>query len=245
MSAPDAGAQAAITRLWTETAALVAGVPALAAFAGAALDGAPRRTAREPCRLGAVDGLGAFRGRASPLTAPLTEALIAAAPHLQWRQSYSEAQVGRRFLDGYAWVNVASPEGLFVVEGLRISIGTWAEGLVYPRHWHEPEEIYAVLAGRALFVTDGQPDRVLGPGETRHHPANVPHAARMDDSPLLAMALWRGRHLLRPPGIATDIAGGRDPHDFGGAPAAPETPGPGAVTDRAATGRPFPPLAQE
>ena len=82
---------------------------------------------------------------------------------------------------------------------IRVSVGTWARGLYYPRHAHEPAEVYCVIAGNALFLTDGQPDARLGPGETRTHPPHISHAARMDESPLLAMAIWRGAELTENP----------------------------------------------
>lgn len=199
--------EAPLRALLAETRAAVAADPALAAFAGP-LDWAELPfQAPAPRALPAMADLAAYPALASAATLPLCQAIRAAAPHLHWRQSYTERQVGAEFLAGYGWFNLVSPEGPFVAEGIRISFGTWRAGLHYPRHWHAPEEIYLVVAGAATFVTDGMADAVLGPGGTRRHPANVPHSARMDHGPLLAMAIWKGERLMQVSALAGENAG--------------------------------------
>jgi len=42
-------------------------------------------------------------------------------------------------------------------------------------HQHEAEQFSVVLKGRMRFVI-GEEERVLGPGEVAHIPANVPHS---------------------------------------------------------------------
>ena len=190
------GGAAPLRALLAETRAAVAADPALAGFTGPLdWEGLPFR-APEPRTLPAVADLAAYPACAGAGTLPLCRAILAAAPHLHWQQSYTERQVGAEFLAGYGWFNLVSPEGPFLTEGIRISFGTWRGGLTYPRHWHAPEEIYLVVAGAATFVTDGMADALLRAGGTRHHPSNIPHSARMDHGPLLAMAIWKGDRLL-------------------------------------------------
>ncbi|MEM8761689.1 MAG: dimethylsulfonioproprionate lyase family protein [Pseudomonadota bacterium] len=189
-------ARAPLDRLLEETRAVIRDTPRLAAFADGALDGALPFAPPVPRGFPAVARLDAYLGIGNAATRPLTEAIIAAAPHLGWQQTYSAEEVGADFLAAYAWSNLVSPEGPFRTPDIRVAFGTWGHGLFYPRHAHAPAEIYYVIAGGALFETDGQPDAWLGPGETRMHKPHVMHAARMTDGPLLALALWRGEALM-------------------------------------------------
>ncbi len=128
----------------------------------------------------------------SRATEALTDAIRRTASVLQWSQSYSEAEVGARFLQGYAWFDLVSPNGPFCHGGLRVAVGYWAQGLHYPEHKHGPEEVYCVLAGSATFSAAGRAPVTAGPGDLIHHPPWMPHAIDMADSSLLAIAFWRG-----------------------------------------------------
>ncbi|MEM9761133.1 MAG: dimethylsulfonioproprionate lyase family protein [Pseudomonadota bacterium] len=189
-------ARASLDRLLGEVRATVHSTPVLAAFANGALAGDLPYLPPIPHRFPAVAALDAHLDRCSDETWPLTEAILAAAPHLAWQQTYTAEEVGAGFLAAYAWFNLVSPEGPFEAPDIRLAIGTWGHGLHYPRHAHAPAEIYSVISGGAVFETDGQPDAWLGPGETRTHEPHVMHAARMSDGPLLALALWRGEALM-------------------------------------------------
>ena len=131
-------------------------------------------------------------GKPLPTSTALLEALQAAAPHVEWRLSYSEADVGRDFLNRYGWFELAGPEGHFRSEKARITVGYWGPDLFYPRHHHVPEELYTVVSGAALFHADGEADTVLGPGNTRFHASNQPHAMTTQDSAILTLVFWRG-----------------------------------------------------
>ncbi|MEL6576716.1 MAG: dimethylsulfonioproprionate lyase family protein [Pseudomonadota bacterium] len=189
-------ASAALHHLLDEALATVQRTPTLAAFAGETLDGPLPLTLPGHCSFPAVERLTCYEALCTDETGPLTDAVRAAAPYLAWQQTYSAEEVGAAFLDAYAWFNLVSPEGPFHAPDIRVAIGTWGHGLHYPRHAHAPAEVYYVIAGGAVFETDGQPDAWLGPGETRTHRPNVMHAARMSDGPLLALALWRGEALM-------------------------------------------------
>ncbi|QMU59367.1 MAG: cupin domain-containing protein [Boseongicola sp.] len=134
---------------------------------------------------------------ANARTAATTKALIDAAPALKWQQSYTEVDgFSQHYLDNYGWVNIASREGLFVTDSIRVSIGYWGAGLTYPKHTHEPEEFYLVLAGQAVFNSEGEKLNLAGPGDVIHHRPNQPHSIDMTPGPLLAAAFWRGAGLL-------------------------------------------------
>lgn len=184
-----------ITRLYSEIRALVAITPALADFAPD-LPPSPPAQPLAPRDLPATAKLPALTRLASPATQAVTDALIAAGPVLRWEQSYTEAQVGRDYLDRYGWVHVLSPEGPLGDATYRVTIGFWDAGLAYPRHRHAPAEIYCVLAGAARFDSEGRAPRDARPGDTIHHAPNQWHAIEMTPGPLLALAIWKGERLL-------------------------------------------------
>ena len=149
--------------------------------------------------LPAADLMTTDPGKTSAASTPLLAALQALAAHLEWRHTYSEAEVGRHFLDRYGWFELAGPEGHFVTQDIRITVGYWGPGLHYARHQHTPEELYTVIAGSAIFHSDGEADATLGPGGVRYHASNQPHAMTTTDQPLLALVFWRGVGLADPP----------------------------------------------
>lgn len=133
-----------------------------------------------------------------PATAAMTDAIHTAARDLHWMQSYTEAQVGAHFLKHYAYFNVISPEGPFLSETTRVSVGYWGQGLIYPKHRHDPEEVYCILAGGATFQSGTASPVHATPGVMIHHLPNMPHSMDMSDSALLALAFWRGTEVLTP-----------------------------------------------
>lgn len=171
--------------------------PDIVAFCGSALfaDHAERRLAPKPTAIS--NRLTQLRTRTVPHLMPVVEAIILAAPHLNWRQSYTvdDPGIDDHHIANYAWFNLIAPSGPFVSENLRVSVGYWEQGLTYPRHWHEPEEIYLTLAGSAEYISEGRAAVRGGPGTTICHYSNQPHAANFADAPLLAAAFWRGNGL--------------------------------------------------
>ena len=131
-------------------------------------------------------------------TAPLVQSIINASSLLEWQQSYSlDDGFDANYLDNYGWFNLVSPDGAFLSHDVRISVGYWGKGLFYKTHWHEPEEIYMPLSGGALFHSEGAASQTIQPGGFRVHKSNQPHAIDMNDTGLLAMAVWRGPNLNR------------------------------------------------
>ncbi len=149
-----------------------------------------------PVQLPALDLLDAMPALTSPETRPVVDALLDARPHLTWRQTYSEADgFDADYLARYCWCDLAGPHGPYRAQGLRIMIGYWGQGLVYPDHSHSPEEHYLVLAGSSWIALGDDPLRRYGPGDVFHTPPGAVHSARMRDAPLLALAIWRGADL--------------------------------------------------
>lgn len=171
--------------------------PDIASFCKGALDHDLPEKMLEPRLLGGAKRLRDEPPAAAPATQGLLDRVRAAAPYLHWRQSYTEADpwIDAHYLANYAWFNLVAPSGPFVSDDLRLSVGYWGQGLIYPRHWHEPEEIYLTIAGSTTYLSEGRAPLLGGPGTTVCHYANQPHAARMDKAPLLAAAFWRGDEL--------------------------------------------------
>ncbi len=66
-----------------------------------------------------------------------------------------------------------------VVEGDRIQVGliTMPRGTGARPHTHPNEQWMYIIKGRARCSVDGQPERIIGPGELMYMPANVVHYA--------------------------------------------------------------------
>ncbi|MDU8927221.1 dimethylsulfonioproprionate lyase family protein [Alisedimentitalea sp. MJ-SS2] len=187
----------ALATLLLATRNLVSTRPEIADFVGDRLEHLGY-TRPDPRDLPITDRLMDLMPQAGPDTTELTFAVLAAAPHLEWQQSYDQDQVGADFLNGYGWFNLVSPDGPYSTDSLRISVGYWEQNLTYPPHRHAAEELYCTLAGSARFETEGRDPLIATPGTLIHHSSNQLHSFSMPDAPLLAMAFWRGDNLTAP-----------------------------------------------
>ena len=115
---------------------------------------------------------------------------------VNWQFIYTEEEVGRHFLDNYAYFELIGPIGHFQSDQCCAFIGYWGPGLFYPAHHHASEELYFVLAGYALFVSDGDGPATLGPAAHRFHASHQSHAMTTTDSAILTLVLWRGPDLI-------------------------------------------------
>jgi quercetin dioxygenase-like cupin family protein len=72
---------------------------------------------------------------------------------------------------------------------IRVVLWGWPAGHVTVPHVHpRAEEMFHVLAGRAVFSFAGQPDRTVGAGEVLVAPRGVAHAIRVTgDDPFLML----------------------------------------------------------
>ncbi len=109
-----------------------------------------------------------------------------------WKQTYTEEEVGFGFLQDYGYIELFGPDGHFLTNELRGYIAYWGRGLYYPWHHHKAEEIYCVLSGSAVFEVDTAPARTVHPGDCQYHASDQPHAMTLKSAPILALVLWRG-----------------------------------------------------
>lgn len=136
-------------------------------------------------------------------TAPVIRAFRAAAPDLEWRQTYTVDEVGQRFLDDYGYVELFGPSGHYRSARLRGYLAYWGPDLTYDWHAHEAEELYFTLGGRAVFSARGSANAMLRAGEARDHTTNQPHMMITLDHCYLAYILWRGAGLEGLPRMGT------------------------------------------
>ncbi|MDJ0628180.1 MAG: dimethylsulfonioproprionate lyase family protein [Rhodobacter sp.] len=168
--------------------------PALARFAPWPGDLTPND--RPAAMLPAADLVAAL-----PADTAVTRAVQAAAPHAEWRQSYSEREVSADFLNRYGHFELFGPHGHFHSSELRGYIGIWGSGLDYDWHSHEAEELYYCLFGTPRFRSKSKPETTLQPGGTRHHTPCEVHRMQTCTTPFLCYAVWKGPGLAGRPAM--------------------------------------------
>jgi hypothetical protein len=133
-------------------------------------------------------------GAASP-GADLVAAVCREAPLLDWRQTYSSADLDAAFLENYGWSEIVGSVG--PIESERIACGFLILGpsTFYPSHRHAAEELYVPLSGTAAWQQGDTVWRDQAPGTPILHRSLEPHAMRTGASPLLALYAWRGADL--------------------------------------------------
>ncbi|MBV8105014.1 MAG: transcriptional regulator [Hyphomicrobiales bacterium] len=150
------------------------------------------QTARSLPVVSALEGLSRF---AAPHTRTLVEAIAAMAEDTDWRQTYTRADFGERFLQNYGWSEWVGRRGMFESDAIACGVLLLGPDIEYPAHSHEAEELYLPLAGHAWWRS-GQSDwRLRPPGQWIHHPSWTTHAVRTAAEPLLAAYVWRAGDL--------------------------------------------------
>jgi Dimethlysulfonioproprionate lyase len=123
--------------------------------------------------------------------------LASAADVLHWAQTYSMADFGEDFLQRYGWVELFGTRGHFESDAMAGGFLLLGPDIHYPDHHHTAEEIYIPLTDGSLWSKDEQPFMPRWAGEIIHHPSNIRHAMRTEDTPLAALYLWRGGPLAQ------------------------------------------------
>ncbi len=150
------------------------------------------RGARTLPVVSALEGLSRY---AAPETQALVEAVAALARNLDWRQTYSSADFGERFLQNYGWSEWIGQRGMFESDAIACGVLLLGRETEYPAHSHEAEELYLPLAGHAWWRAGDSEWRLRQPGRWIHHPAWTTHAMRTAQEPLLAAYVWRAGDL--------------------------------------------------
>lgn len=116
---------------------------------------------------------------------------------LRWEQSYrkQDGLVPREMLDGYGFAEIIGQRGPFISDRIRAGIGVWGPGIVYPRHRHQAEEVYILLAGSAEFKIGKSEELECGAGEVVFVESNTMHEFRTTDQALVVYYLWQAGDL--------------------------------------------------
>jgi len=171
----------------------------------------------EPCALPCLDHLPAAAALAGEGGRRLAALLASRGGQFNWRQTYSEADLGPQFMANYGWLEVFGTRGHFVSEAIAGGVLILGPKTVYPDHHHEAEEVYIPLTGGTDWRMGDLPFRRRAAGEVIHHGPNVSHAMRTGSQPLLAFYLWRGGPLAARSTFAADSrAQAGHPHTAGG-----------------------------
>ncbi len=126
------------------------------------------------------------------------DALIAAGPLGQWRDTYRDAPIGDHLHSHFGTYEFLGRDAPFGTDEMRGFMVYQTPGYYYPLHHHPAEELYLVLAGEGEFHVEGEESRILRPGDTAFHASNVSHALTTHDTPVMAYVLWRGDLLTKP-----------------------------------------------
>jgi len=127
----------------------------------------------------------------------IIKTLAAAAKHLFWGQTYTQADFGRDFLQSYGWTELIGLRGPIASRTLACGFLLLGPDTLYPRHSHTAEEIYVPLSA-PTFWTKGEDDWMARScGELVHHRSGLAHGMRTESTPLLALYLWYGGDLVQ------------------------------------------------
>ena len=126
------------------------------------------------------------------------DALIAAGPLAQWRETYKGTAIAEDFLNRFACYEFIGQDAPFGTDRMRGFVVYQPPGLHYPWHHHPAEEMYVVLAGEAEFAIEGEGSKTLRAGATVYHRSMVPHALTTHQHPILAYVLWRNNFNIKP-----------------------------------------------
>ncbi len=151
----------------------------------------------EPSYLPAADFLSETFANTDQQTRGLVETFERHKNRLRWEQSYrkKDGVVPEAMLEGYAFAETIGMQGPFVSERIRAGIGIWGPEIVYPRHQHQAEEVYIVLAGSAEFKIGEAEESRRSTGDVVYVESNTPHGFRTTDQSLVVYYLWQAGDL--------------------------------------------------
>ncbi|WP_420861199.1 dimethylsulfonioproprionate lyase family protein [Algirhabdus cladophorae] len=130
--------------------------------------------------------------------AHVRDAVIAAAPHVQWRETYKDTDIGADFMDRFGCYEIIGRDTPFASNKIRSFVVYQPAHLHYPWHHHPADELYVVLAGQAEFFLEGASPTTLHPGDSAFHPSNTPHALTTHDHPVMTYVIWRDQFETAP-----------------------------------------------
>ncbi|MEM9278660.1 MAG: dimethylsulfonioproprionate lyase family protein [Pseudomonadota bacterium] len=128
--------------------------------------------------------------------ARLVHTFIEHADRIHWAQMWDPEDFGEYFTDNYCHMQLIGPEGHFTSDEMAGGIVMYGPHTHYPNHWHVAEEIYIPLTGNGLWSMDNGDYVLRDAGEFIFHESNMPHAMKCEDTPMLALWIWRDGDLM-------------------------------------------------
>jgi len=150
-----------------------------------------------PAYLAAADFLGTASATANPKIQALVAAFEKHKNRLRWEQSYTKEEdlVPDAMLAGYGFAEVIGRQGPFLSDRIRAGIAIWGPDIVYPRHQHQAEEVYVVLAGSAGFKIGSGGKAWRSTGDVIFVESNTLHGFRTTGQHLVVFYLWQAGDL--------------------------------------------------
>ena len=129
------------------------------------------------------------------------------SPFLAWVQNpnYTEKNVGREFLDNYAYAELLGKDGLFHSDSLAFGILMLGPNCLYPEHHHRATEDYYVVAGQATWRLDGSKTLAARAGTHVAIRSGVVHEMSTAAEALIAIYIWDGDVLGRAELMERDV----------------------------------------
>ena len=121
---------------------------------------------------------------------------------LEWRQSYTSAEIGDSYLKGMGYVELIGRRGHYASSQIAFGIMVVGSDSLYPDHRHVCEEIYAPIAGHGEWRYDLGEWQPGGIGETVYTASNRWHALRTGAETLVMLYAWLGGDLAQKSEIA-------------------------------------------
>jgi mannose-6-phosphate isomerase-like protein (cupin superfamily) len=133
----------------------------------------------------------------NPQTRDLLETFARHKDRLYWEQSYKKEDgvVSDAMLAAYGFAEIIGKRGPFVSERIRAGLGIYGPDIVYPRHRHQAEEIYIILAGSAEFKIGADAEARHSAGDVVYVASDIPHGFRTNDKSLVIYYLWQAGDL--------------------------------------------------
>ena len=115
------------------------------------------------------------------------------SPHAHWKQTYDEKDVGKNFLDKFAYFELFGPTGHFLTNEMSLFVIFFDKETYYTWHNHDAEELYFVISGSAKFESKGDDSAILYKTKSRFHKSFQPHSLTTLNDKCLCFVVWRDK----------------------------------------------------
>ena len=115
------------------------------------------------------------------------------SPYAHWKQTYDEKDVGKSFLDKFAYFEFFGPAGHFLTNEMSLYVIFFDKETYYTWHNHEAEELYFVISGNAKFESKDDKSEVLYKSRTRFHKSFQPHSLTTLNYKFLCFVVWKDK----------------------------------------------------